>query len=345
MDSVKGGFDIEVRTDSRYVVRVREDMADFAATAALAAGRNVVVVSDDVVDALYGDAVAAQFVGKSVLRVVVPHGEAHKAPAEYVSILNRLAEAGFTREDTVVALGGGVVGDLAGFAAATYMRGVRLIAVPTSLLAMVDSSVGGKTAINIDYGKNLCGAFYQPAEVYINTGFLSTLPPREMLCGWGEIIKYAFIDHTIGMTDLEGDVTPLLIAKCVQCKADVVSADEREGGLRKVLNLGHTVGHAIERLSEFSLSHGECVVKGLAAVLAMSRLYYGLSDETYRRALAVLSVKGHDLSNPYAPMEIIAQLVNDKKSGEKGVDMVLIDNDLCARIVRLTYADIGSLLL
>ena len=241
MDSVKGGFDIAVRTDSRYVVRVRDDMADFAATAALAAGRNVAVVSDDVVDALYGDAVAAQFVGKSVLRVVIPHGEAHKAPAEYVSILNRLAEAGFTREDTVVALGGGVVGDLAGFAAATYMRGVRLIAVPTSLLAMVDSSVGGKTAINIDYGKNLCGAFYQPAEVYINTGFLSTLPPREMLCGWGEIIKYAFIDHTIGMTDLEGDVTPLLIAKCVQCKADVVSADEREGGLRKVLNLGHTV--------------------------------------------------------------------------------------------------------
>ena len=336
--------DIIVRTHKSYTVQVQQDMGAFPAVLPLLKGSNVAIVCDDNV-APYFDVLAAYLGEKTLTKIVIPAGEAHKNATEYLSILNALAAAHFTRDDAVISLGGGVVGDLAAFAASTYMRGIGLLAVPTSLLAMVDSAVGGKTAINIEYGKNLCGTFYQPDGVYVNTAFLVTLPRREQMCGWGEIIKYAFLSHTITLADLEGDATPTLIAKCIAIKARLVAEDETEKGKRKLLNLGHTIGHAIERLSGFALSHGECVAKGLAAVVGMSRRYYGLDEEWYRRAMAIVSCKGHDLTCPYGIEEIMAQLTADKKSHQGGVDMVLIDADLQGRIVPLSYDEIRNLML
>ena len=335
---------IDVHTMFPYSVHVESGFDRFNNLRALAYGRKTAIVTDANVAPLYGDCLDPYLVGREVVKIVIEAGEAHKSPREYLMILNELARRGFTRNDTVIALGGGVVGDLAGFVASTYMRGVRFINVPTSLLAMVDSAVGGKTAINIDYGKNLCGTFYQPVQVLENIDFLSTLPAREMMCGWGEIIKYAFLSNAISLDELRGDVTPQLIAKCVQIKVDVVSRDEREAGARRLLNLGHTIGHAIERLSGFALSHGECVVKGIAAILEMSKRYYKLSDETYARALAIISSKGHDLTNPFGKEEIMAELTRDKKSDHDGVSMVLIDEDLSARVVHLGYKQIEGLL-
>jgi len=335
---------IDVHTLFPYSVQVESGFASFNSLRALAYGRKAAIITDTNVAPLYGDCLDAYLVGRDVVKIVIEAGEAHKSPAEYLMILNRLAEAGFTRNDTVIALGGGVIGDLAGFAASTYMRGVRFINIPTSLLAMVDSAVGGKTAINIDYGKNLCGTFYQPVQVLENVDFLATLPPREMLCGWGEIIKYAFLSPSVTLTDLQGDVTPSLIAKCVQIKVDVVSRDEREAGARRLLNLGHTVGHAIERLSGFTLSHGECVVKGLAAILEVSRRYYKLSDETYQKALAIISSKGHDITNPFGKDAVMAEISRDKKSDADGISLVLIGEDLAAHVVHLTYRQVEALL-
>jgi 3-dehydroquinate synthase len=336
--------DVDVRTGYPYSVSVEDGFDCFHQIRAIAYGSKAAIITDSNVVPLYGDSLDAFLPGREVLKIVISAGEAHKSPVEYIDILNRLAAAHFTRNDTVIALGGGVVGDLAGFVASTYMRGIRLIAVPTSLLAMVDSSVGGKTAINLQYGKNLCGTFYQPLKVFINTQFLSTLPEREWQCGWGEIIKYAFLSDTVTLADLEGGVSADLIARCVRIKADIVAADEREQGVRKLLNLGHTVGHAIERLSDFALSHGECVIKGLASVLEMSRRYYSLSDAAYRKAHSMIAAKGHDLTNPFTREEIMAQLLSDKKSNATGTSMVLIDGDLKGKIVYLPYDDIRNLL-
>lgn len=335
---------IEVYTLFPYSVHVDAGFAQFTNLRALAYGRKAAIITDSHVAPLYGDCLDPYLVGREVVKIVIEAGEAHKSPREYLMILNELAARGFTRNDTVIALGGGVVGDLAGFVASTYMRGVRFINVPTSLLAMVDSAIGGKTAINIDYGKNLCGTFYQPVQVLENTDFLATLPPREMLCGWGEIIKYAFLSPTVTLADLEGDVTPSLIAKCVQIKVDVVSRDERESGARRLLNLGHTVGHAIERLSDFTLSHGECVVKGLAAILEVSRRYYDMPSEAYRKAREIISVKGHDLTNPYPREAILAEITRDKKSDDEGISLVLIDPNLTANVVHLSYREVEHLL-
>lgn len=331
-------FDITVRTQPSYRVSIFED--DIATTMQAATGmlgQKVAIVSDDNVAPRYAASIAADIADKEIVHIVVPAGEPSKSATQYIRILNCLAAAHFTRRDTVVALGGGVVGDLAGFVASTYMRGIAFINIPTSLLAMVDSAVGGKTAINIDYGKNLCGTFYQPRWVGINTAFLRSLPHREALCGWGEILKYVFLSNTITQTDLEGDVTPQLIAKCVQIKADIVSEDEREAGQRKLLNLGHTIGHAIERLSGFELSHGECVAKGLRAALDISRKHLGLPDEQYLRAAAIIACKGHDLSIPYTGEQLYQELLSDKKSGGDGTDMVLINGRLQAEIVHLPY--------
>lgn len=334
---------IQVNTAKPYRVVIADDYAALAANLDLGNAR-VAIVSDDHVAPLYADAVSAALGCRPVHRLVVPAGEGSKSMACYASLLEQLAALGFGRHDTVLALGGGVVGDLAGFVASTYMRGVGLVAVPTSLLAMVDSSVGGKTAINLQVGKNLCGTFYQPDLVYIATGCCATLPAREVQCGWGEIIKYSFLADTIGLADLEGDITPELVEKCVRIKADIVSADEREGGQRKLLNFGHTVGHAIERLAGFALSHGECVVKGMYAALSMSARYYDLPDSVYRAGLRRLAVRGHDLDIPYSVDQLMQPIMLDKKGSADGVDAILVDADLRAHIVPLTYAQMAQLL-
>lgn len=212
---------------------------------------------------------------------ILNDGEREKNFKNYHKILDFCSKKGLTRDSFIVAIGGGVVGDIAGFVAATYMRGVKLIHVPTTLLACVDSSVGGKVAVNTNYGKNIVGCFYQPSAVIINPKFLKTLDLRNLKCGLGEVVKYGFIERSCGSGEefniinllndnckqiLSYDLRILsrLIEYCIKLKVAVVQQDEKENGLRRILNFGHTYGHAVEKLTNFGkYSHGECVVEGI----------------------------------------------------------------------------------
>lgn len=333
-----------VRASKNYPIIISDDLSAFSDMIKYLKGDKVAIITDDIVGGLYGTALDGFLKEKSVYKFVIRHGEQSKNAENYVKILNELAKYGFTRSDSVVALGGGVVGDLAAFIASSYMRGINLVQVPTTILSAVDSSIGGKTAINLDEGKNLCGTFYQPNAVYINTVFLESLPEREISCGYGEIIKYAFLSKTITEADLTGKISEELIFKCLKIKADIVESDEREEGVRKLLNLGHTVGHAIERLSGFSLPHGDCVVKGIFAILGVSKKYYRLSEKAYDSALKIISSRNHDLFNPFSVDEIMDQIIRDKKSGSDFVDAVLIGEDLSAKVERISFENLRELL-
>ena len=238
--------------------------------ALLPRAQKVAIVTDETVAALYVKPVLDTLAGAGLTPYpyTLPPGETAKNGATYLALLHWLAETGFTRSDCIVALGGGVVGDLAGFAAATFLRGIPYIQMPTTLLAMVDSSVGGKTAIDLPHGKNLAGAFYQPTLVLIDTDTLDTLPDTTFQDGMAEVIKYGMLNSPRLLDQLLGDdITlelPTIIATCVTIKRDVVEQDEFDTGVRMLLNLGHTVGHAIEKLSGYSTPHGQAIAIGMA---------------------------------------------------------------------------------
>ncbi len=238
---------------------------------------SVLVVTDETVAPLYLAGVYRSLTaaGLRVFTASVPAGERSKCLEYYVNLLNILAAKNLTRTDAVVALGGGVVGDLAGFAAATYLRGLPLVQVPTTLLAMVDSSVGGKTAIDLPAGKNLVGAFHQPSLVLCDPQALDTLPEATFRDGCAEVIKTAILFDPMLFAHLRERGTDFdreyVITRCVECKRDVVCADEFDKGERQKLNLGHTIGHAIEKCSDFSVSHGQAVAIGMAM---MARAFY-----------------------------------------------------------------------
>ena len=232
----------------------------------------VCIISDDNVYPLYGKTVsdALTAAGFSVISHIIPHGEASKCLKEYGAILDHLAREHMTRTDWLVALGGGVVGDLCGFCAATYLRGVRYLQIPTSLLAMVDSSVGGKTAIDLPAGKNLCGAFYPPHGVLCDITALDTLPAAFFSDGMAEVIKYGFIFDRDLLSVLCRDKTDFdretVIARCIDHKRRVVEEDEFDRGVRQLLNFGHTAAHAIEQHSGYTVTHGRAVAAGMGIV-------------------------------------------------------------------------------
>ncbi len=231
-------------------------------------GRKAAVITDTNVAPLYYEEMERQLsaAGASPFKVVVEAGENSKSLSVFERVCGEIMENDFSRADCVVALGGGVVGDLAGFAASTILRGVTLVQVPTTLLSQVDSSVGGKTAVNLSCGKNLVGTFYQPSAVIIDMDTLSTLPQREMACGMAEIIKYAAIrDKEMGERLLDGDYELAdIVARCCEIKAEIVVNDERDTGERMLLNFGHTIGHAVENYYGYgTLSHGAAVAIGM----------------------------------------------------------------------------------
>jgi 3-dehydroquinate synthase len=236
------------------------------------------IISDDRVAALYGEQVqhSLRQAGIGCELIVFPQGEASKHLTTIGTLASSLAERGFDRSDGLLALGGGVTGDITGFLASIYMRGIPFVQVPTSLLAQVDSSVGGKTGVDIPQGKNLVGTFYQPRAVVIDTRVLHTLPHEEFLGGMAEVIKYgAAIDadfftwldmNQAAILALDAEVIVPMIRRCCEMKASVVEQDEREGGLRRILNFGHTIGHAVEAASGYQLIHGYAVAIGMRAV-------------------------------------------------------------------------------
>lgn len=286
------------------------------------------LVADDTVDALYGDRAAHSLeeAGFTVARFRFAHGEGSKTLQTYGLLLDFLAQSRLTRADVVVALGGGVTGDLTGFAAATYLRGVQVAQVPTTLLAMVDSSVGGKTGVNLDAGKNLVGAFHQPIGVLCDVGLLQTLPPETMADGMAEVIKYGLLCDETLFTGLETGSEPdmeSVVERCVAIKAGVCAGDECDRGQRQLLNLGHTLGHAIERCSGYRTPHGHAVGVGMVYAARMAA-HEGLCDVRLAdRVRSVLANFGLPDSAPY-PAEALAEAaLGDKKRAGGVLTLVL----------------------
>ncbi len=276
------------------------------------------IITDDTVNILFGDTVAASLTtaGFRVCRIVFSHGEASKNMATLSMVLEQLAEHRLTRTDLIVALGGGVVGDLAGFAAAVYLRGIRFVQLPTTLLADIDSSVGGKTAVDLAGGKNLAGAFWQPELVLCDSAAIKTLPEQYMLDGLGEAVKYGMAFDKTLLPLLQNDVTdrlPEIIARCVSIKADIVAQDERDNGERRKLNFGHTIGHAIERCSDFSISHGKAVAIGMAIITRAAVKKKLTPPETLDTLLDSLAACGLPTSCDYSAEALTEAALGDKK--------------------------------
>jgi len=264
-------------------------------------GCRVLLVADSNVDPLHGERCCEELeaCGVSVERVVVPAGEPSKSLDQVAVLYDAAANARLDRGSFIVALGGGMVGDLAGYAAATYMRGIRFVQVPTTLLAMVDSSVGGKTGINRPQGKNLVGAFYQPAAVVADLDSLLTLEQREYVSGLAEVVKYGVIWDASFFAHIESQAAALLgrepavleavVARCCEIKAEVVAMDERESGVRAILNFGHTFGHALENTAGYGrFLHGEAVAAGMAFAAKLSVRAKGFPEEQLRRVVELL---------------------------------------------------------
>jgi 3-dehydroquinate synthase len=301
------------------------------------AGRQIAIVSNETVAPLYLERLSKTLGAYSVLPVILPDGEAHKNWETLQLIFDGLLTARHDRRTTVVALGGGVIGDMAGFAAACYQRGVDFIQVPTTLLSQVDSSVGGKTGINHPLGKNMVGAFYQPNAVLIDTTTLYTLPERELSAGLAEVIKYGLIcdkpflgwleDNIKALRALEPAALTEAIQRSCAAKAAVVGADERESGVRATLNLGHTFGHAIETHMGYGVwLHGEAVAAGTVMALEMS-MRLGWIDQSERdRAIRLLQDAGLPVVPPQemTPAHFMEHMAVDKKVIDGRLRLVLL---------------------
>ncbi|MCW6037404.1 3-dehydroquinate synthase [Spirulina subsalsa FACHB-351] len=273
----------------------------------LGLGHKVLVISNPEIFHHYGAIIVQSLeqAGYTVSSHLIPAGESYKTLDSIARIYDTALQHRLERSSTLVALGGGVIGDLTGFAAATWLRGINFVQVPTSLLAMVDASVGGKTGVNHPQGKNLIGAFYQPKLVFIDPQVLRTLPPREFRAGMAEVIKYGVIwdedlftqlekaDRLQDFSDLEAELLQVILTRSCQAKADVVSQDERESGLRAILNYGHTIGHAIESLTGYSrINHGEAVGIGMVAAGAIALKMQLWTEPEASRQNALISKTG-----------------------------------------------------
>ena len=336
-------MEINVNVSNNYKIVIEDNLEKLKELLNEVKSSKIAIISDSKVHSLYGWEVDHLIENKEVISYEIKSGEESKNATNYITILNYLALNNFKRTDTIVALGGGVVGDLAGFIGATYLRGVNVIMVPTTLLSIVDSSIGGKTAINLDMGKNLVGAFYQPSLVYINTSFLSTLPSREITCGLGEIVKYSFIDKRVSVDLIKKGVSKDLIYNCILAKKDIVEKDEKENGVRKLLNLGHTVGHAIERALNYTLSHGECVAMGIGVAIDISFKLGVLSKENSEKAKEIVSLATNRTVS-FDKEQIFKFIKIDKKSYDDKVDFIIIDNNLTANVKTLTLNELYNLL-
>ena len=309
----------------------------------------VAAVTDENVWKLHGERFSASMNAGGVpfRPVVLPEGEAGKSLNGLASLYDEFAKLSLTRNGLVAAFGGGVAGDLCGFAAATWMRGVRFIQIPTTLLAQVDSSVGGKTAINLPQGKNLAGAFHQPALVVIDPDILGTLPPRETRCGMAEVIKYGAIRSSSlfdTLSESRGPQNPSeVIYECCRIKSEIVARDERDFGERALLNFGHTFGHAIEKKYGFErYRHGEAVAVGMTIAASIGEKIGLTSSGTADSLKKTLDSYGIEAACPCEPEELIPLLETDKKSLGGGVRFVLLRTIGEAFLHKMTFDDLRS---
>lgn len=321
-------------------------------------GQRLLVVSNPAIFRHYGERVVASLTqeGYEVKYHLLPAGERYKTPKSIQALYDAALDFHLERQSTMVALGGGVIGDMTGFAAATWLRGIRFVQIPTSLLAMVDASIGGKTGVNHPKGKNLIGAFHQPRLVMIDPLVLKTLPPREFRAGMAEVIKYGVIwdaelfaalesaEQLDQFRSLGDDLLHEILSRSCQAKADVVSQDEKEAGLRAILNYGHTIGHAVESLTHYrGVNHGEAVAIGMVAAGHMAVAMGYWSAEDAQRQLALLEKTGLPTQLPATLdfSEILACLQGDKKVEDgrvrfvmpKGIGSAFVTGDITHEVI------------
>ena len=310
----------------------------------------VCIAADDNVAALHLDGVREKLKEARIKSEVFTfrHGEDSKSPKVLFEFLDFLAEKQFTRSDCIVALGGGVTGDLAGLAAAMYMRGLHLVQMPTSLLAMVDSSVGGKTAVNLESGKNLAGVFYQPELVLCDTQFLKTLPRQNFCDGMAEIIKYGVIAdrHLFELVRDGGAILNLekVIARCVAIKRDIVRDDEYDVGKRQLLNFGHTLAHSMEKLSNYQISHGSAVAMGMVMMAEIAWKNKYSTERCQDEIIDALLENNLPVNCPYEAGELYYNAVNDKKRTGGSITVILPERIGRCKRVELSLSEFKELL-
>lgn len=341
---------IEVKASRDYAVEIGPGLLDRAGELLrpLSGAGTAVIVTGEHVAALYAPRLRASLerAGFRVLQWTHPSGEAYKTLETYGALLSFLAREGVGRNDLLLALGGGVTGDLTGFAAATYQRGVDYAQVPTSLLAMVDSSVGGKTAVDLPEGKNLAGSFYQPLAVLCDPELLETLPEEELRNGSAEVLKYAVLGDPALFELLTKDPscvrTERAIARCIEMKRDLVGEDEFDRGSRQLLNLGHSFGHAIEACSEYRLRHGEAVAIGMAAV-ARAATQMGILPTADRDALlSALARLGLPDRTEISAECLLQQIRRDKKRRGETISLIVPERIGACRILQVPLAEIPT---
>lgn len=327
---------VDVRTDPPYPVIIGTGL--LGDLARILEGRHKVAILHQPVLAQTAEAIRAHLAERGIdaHRIEIPDAEAGKELPVVGFIWEVLGRIGLGRKDAVVSLGGGAATDVAGFAAATWLRGVDIVHIPTTLLGMVDAAVGGKTGINTDAGKNLVGAFHQPAAVLIDLATLETLPRNEIIAGMAEVVKAGFIADPVILDMIEadpeaaldptGEVLPELIRRAVAVKAEVVAADEKESQLREILNYGHTLAHAIERRERYQWRHGAAVAVGLVFAAELGRLAGRLDDQTAQRHRSILEALGLPVSyDADALPQLLEAMIGDKKTRAGVLRFVVLD--------------------
>ncbi len=340
---VKASRSYDVKIGSGLLKMLGRELSSFCSG-------NAVIISDSNVYPLYGQIVkeGLENSGFSVISLVFPAGEESKNAATYINLLQQLAQNQITRSDCIIALGGGVVGDVSGFVAATYLRGISYIQVPTTLLAAVDSSVGGKTAIDLPEGKNLIGAFYQPRLVLCDTDTLKSLPRDIFLDGCAEVIKYGVL-YDEALFDSLSQTGPnfdreAVIARCVELKRDVVAEDEFDTGARMKLNLGHTIGHGVEAGSHFTVSHGKAVATGMAIVSRSSAKLGICSQQTAQRIISILQQFGLPTGTDQSAASLFQYSLSDKKRSGGSVNLILPERIGFCRICPTPVSQLESMI-
>ena len=339
---------VTVNASKTYDVLIGRGLLDEAGERLRAACRSetAVIVAGDCVWPLYGDRLqrSLEKAGFRVLPIQIPHGEQHKTLETYSWILNTLCSRHIMRSDVLVALGGGVTGDLTGFAAATYQRGCGFVQIPTTLLAMVDSSVGGKTAVDLPGGKNQAGAFYQPSLVLCDPDTLETLPEADFRAGCAEVIKYGMLEDEAFFSSLfEAPVkkqAERVIERCVKMKRDIVCEDEYDTGVRRLLNFGHSFGHAVEHCSDYRILHGEAVAIGMAMMTRAAVARGFCEKDALPRLLALLDVYGLPSVCDYQAQELAEAMLSDKKRSGAAMHLVVPERIGRCRVISVPAAEL-----
>ena len=341
---------VSVQASRNYEVKIGAGLLDRAGGELRSVSRaeTAVIVAGDIVWPLYGEWVKTSLenAGFRVLHYVLPHGERHKTLETYAGLVNFLCENRLTRSDVLVALGGGVTGDVTGFAAATYQRGCGFVQLPTTLLAMVDSSVGGKTAVDLPGGKNQVGAFYQPQLVLCDPDTLRTLPEEEFRCGCAEVIKYGMLGDaaffaSLGKTHVRGQLETV-IERCVTMKRDIVREDEFDTGLRRLLNLGHSFGHAVEKCSDFTVLHGQAVAVGMAMMTRAAVEKGCCEKDALKKLLDILNFYGLPTACEYGAEELAEAMLSDKKMTGSTMHLVVPEAVGVCRVLAVPASELSD---